>query len=130
MVLLNPPTQSRSTSEMTLSLSLQHRISFAFSSKLFCRSQRKVSRVLMNPLQNSLCLLKNFNGPYVHFCCFTEAYMFAFFKMFKRHLNFMQLRSTVNFVQFPSKQTLFSHLPVKLQWQFIIPYKSKRCMNI
>ena len=65
---------------MTLSFALQFRISFAFSSKRFCRSQPNVPCVLKNPSQINLCLLNtcNYGGPVMHLRCFAKAYMFAF----------------------------------------------------
>ena len=42
-------------------LAIQYRISFAFSSKIFCRSQPSLPCILMNPNQNILRLLKHIN---------------------------------------------------------------------
>ena len=130
MVFLTPPSPSRSTSEMTLSLALQYRISYAFSSKRFCRSQPNVPCVLMNPYQNNLCLLKKYGGPVLHLRCFALAYMFVFIIMFKRCLNFMQHISTGNIVQFPFETNPDFLYAGKTSRSFDKALQMKHCVHV
>ena len=117
MVVLNPPSSSRSTSEMTLSFALKYRI-VAFSSKLCCRSQLNVPCSLMNPKQNILCLLKYYDGPVVHLILFCLGLHVCILERLSDVGTSCNTDQLAIFIQFRLKQIIISHLDAKSSRSF------------